>query len=85
MVDLLAEQTALWQQVEAVAREQFRRAAVQEIRTPILEAMACVTPVISRTGSGTEEAAGDAVILVDTMCILIRQLSPWPKSLAANP
>jgi len=37
MVDLLPEQTALWQQVEAVAREQFRRAGVQEIRTPILE------------------------------------------------
>lgn len=37
MVDLLPEQTALWQQVEAMAREQFRRAAVQEIRTPILE------------------------------------------------
>ena len=36
-MDLLPEQTALWQQVEAVAREQFRRAGVQEIRTPILE------------------------------------------------
>ena len=37
MVDLLSEQTALWQRVEALAREQFFRAAVQEIRTPILE------------------------------------------------
>ena len=37
MVDLLPEQTALWQRVEAVAREQFRRACVREIRTPLLE------------------------------------------------
>ncbi len=37
MVDLLPGQIALWQRVEAVAREQFRRAAVQEIRTPLLE------------------------------------------------
>jgi histidyl-tRNA synthetase len=37
MVDLLPGQIALWQRVEAVARDQFRRAAVQEIRTPLLE------------------------------------------------
>ena len=37
MVDLLPAQTVLWQKVGDVAREQFRRAAVQEIRTPILE------------------------------------------------
>jgi histidyl-tRNA synthetase len=37
MVDLLPGQIALWQRVEAVAREQFHRAAVQEIRTPLLE------------------------------------------------
>ena len=37
MVDLLPEQTVLWQKVGDIAREQFRRAAVQEIRTPILE------------------------------------------------
>ena len=37
MVDLLPEQTALWHKVGDIAREQFRRAAVQEIRTPILE------------------------------------------------
>ena len=36
-MDLLPGQIALWQRVEAVAREQFRRAAVQEIRTPLLE------------------------------------------------
>ena len=32
---------------------------------PILEAMACGTPVITSSGSGTEEVAGDAAILVD--------------------
>ena len=31
---------------------------------PILEAMACGTPVITSTGSGTEEVAGDATLLV---------------------
>ena len=38
MVDLLPEQTVLWQQIEATAREHFRRAAIAEIRTPLLEA-----------------------------------------------
>ncbi len=38
MVDLLPGHTPLWQRVEATAHEHFRRAAVQEIRTPLLEA-----------------------------------------------
>jgi histidyl-tRNA synthetase len=38
MVDLLPGQTPLWQRVEATAHEHFRRAVVQEIRTPLLEA-----------------------------------------------
>ncbi|MEB3176439.1 MAG: histidine--tRNA ligase [Synechococcus sp.] len=38
MVDLLPEATARWQWLEAIAREHFRRACVQEIRTPLLEA-----------------------------------------------
>ncbi len=38
MVDLLPEHTPLWQNVEAVARDQFRRAGLAEIRTPLLEA-----------------------------------------------
>ncbi|MEB3306893.1 MAG: histidine--tRNA ligase [Cyanobacteriota bacterium] len=38
MVDLLPHHTPPWQRVEAAAREQFRRAGVQEIRTPLLEA-----------------------------------------------
>jgi histidyl-tRNA synthetase len=38
MVDLLPECTPLWQRIEATAREHFRRAAIGEIRTPLLEA-----------------------------------------------
>ncbi|QNI71849.1 histidine--tRNA ligase [Cyanobium sp. NS01] len=38
MVDLLPGATALWQYVEGRAAEHFRRAAIQEIRTPLLEA-----------------------------------------------
>ena len=38
MVDLLQQQTALWQQIEATARRHFRRASITEIRTPVLEA-----------------------------------------------
>jgi len=37
MVDLLPQDTWLWQQVEAQARDHFRRAGLQEIRTPLLE------------------------------------------------
>ncbi|MEA5400864.1 histidine--tRNA ligase [Synechococcus sp. BA-124 BA4] len=37
MVDLLPGQTPFWQRIEATAREHFRRAAVEEIRTPLLE------------------------------------------------
>jgi glycosyltransferase involved in cell wall biosynthesis len=32
---------------------------------PVLEAMACGTPVITSAGSGTEEVAGDAALLVN--------------------
>ena len=40
MVDLLPQQTMVWQQVEAQARQHFQRAGVREIRTPLLEATA---------------------------------------------
>ena len=36
--DLLPQATPLWQRIEATAREHFRRAAIAEIRTPLLEA-----------------------------------------------
>ncbi len=38
MVDLLPEQTALWQRIEKTAQSHFKRGAVNEIRTPLLEA-----------------------------------------------
>lgn len=37
MVDLLPGQTPFWQRIEATARDHFRRSAVEEIRTPLLE------------------------------------------------
>ena len=38
MVDLLPDHTPLWQHIEATARHHFQRAAIREIRTPLLEA-----------------------------------------------
>jgi len=38
MVDLLPQSTPLWQRIEATARDHFARAAIAEIRTPVLEA-----------------------------------------------
>jgi len=38
MVDLLPQSTPLWQRIEATARAHFTRAAIAEIRTPVLEA-----------------------------------------------
>ena len=38
MVDLLPQSTPLWQRIEATARAHFARAAIEEIRTPVLEA-----------------------------------------------
>ena len=37
MVDLLPEQIGLWQRIEATARAHFARAAIREVRTPLLE------------------------------------------------
>ena len=50
---------------------------------PILEAMACGTPVITSRGSGTEEVVGDAAILVDpkstkNLADAVRQLAEQP-------
>ena len=58
MVDLLPEQT-LRQAVEAVARDHFRRAGIEEIRTPLLE----VTELFSRgIGEGTDVVEGDVFL-----------------------
>ncbi|QCH15127.1 histidine--tRNA ligase [Synechococcus sp. CB0101] len=38
MVDLLPQSAPLWQRIEATARSHFARAAIEEIRTPVLEA-----------------------------------------------
>ncbi|KGG15094.1 Histidyl-tRNA synthetase [Prochlorococcus sp. MIT 0602] len=37
MIDLLPSQTSRWQKIEELARDHFRRAGLNEIRTPILE------------------------------------------------
>ncbi|MEB3275959.1 MAG: histidine--tRNA ligase [Cyanobacteriota bacterium] len=37
LVDLLPSQTPLWQHIETTAREHFRRAGMDEVRTPLLE------------------------------------------------
>ena len=34
---------------------------------PVLEAMACGTPVVTSAGGATEEVAGDAAVLVDPL------------------
>ena len=62
MVDLLPEQTRLWQAVESVARDHFRRAGVEEIRTPLME----VTELFSRgIGEGTDVVGKEMYSLLD--------------------
>ncbi len=62
MVDLLPEQTRCWQAVEAVARDHFRRAGVEEIRTPLLE----VTDLFSRgIGEGTDVVGKEMYSFLD--------------------
>ena len=62
MVDLLSAQTALWQRVEHQAREQFRRACVQEIRTPVLE----VTELFTRgIGEATDVVGKEMYTFLD--------------------
>ena len=62
MVDLLPEQTPLWRYVEATARAHFRRAAVQEIRTPLLE----VTELFARgIGEATDVVGKEMYTFLD--------------------
>ena len=62
MVDLLPEQIGLWQHLEAVAREHFRRARLLEIRTPLLE----VTELFARgIGEGTDVVGKEMYSFLD--------------------
>ena len=62
MVDLLPDQTRRWQAVEAVAREHFRRAGIEEIRTPLLE----VTDLFARgIGEGTDVVGKEMYSFLD--------------------
>ncbi len=62
MVDLLPEQTQRWQAVETVAREHFRRAGFQEIRTPLLE----VTDLFARgIGEATDVVGKEMYSFID--------------------
>jgi histidyl-tRNA synthetase len=62
MVDLLPEQTRRWQAVEAVVREHFRRAGIEEIRTPLLE----VTELFARgIGEGTDVVGKEMYSFLD--------------------
>jgi histidyl-tRNA synthetase len=62
MVDLLPEQLLLWQHLEARSREHFRRAAIQEIRTPLLE----VTELFARgIGEATDVVGKEMYTFLD--------------------
>ncbi|MCP9888757.1 histidine--tRNA ligase [Cyanobium sp. ATX 6A2] len=62
MVDLLPDAIGLWQHVEASAREHFRRAAVAEIRTPLLE----VTELFARgIGEATDVVGKEMYTFLD--------------------
>ena len=62
MVDLLPEQIGLWQRIEATARRHFERAAIREIRTPLLE----VTELFARgIGEATDVVGKEMYTFLD--------------------
>ena len=62
MVDLLPEQIGLWQHIEAMARRHFARAAIREIRTPLLE----VTELFARgIGEATDVVGKEMYTFTD--------------------
>ena len=62
MVDLLPERIPLWQRIEATAREHFHRAAIGEIRTPLLE----VTELFARgIGEATDVVGKEMYTFLD--------------------
>ena len=62
MVDLLPQSTPLWQRIESTARAHFARAAIEEIRTPVLEA----TELFARgIGEATDVVGKEMYTFVD--------------------
>ena len=62
MVDILPERTPLWQRIEATARDHFRRAAIGEIRTPLLE----ITELFARgIGEATDVVGKEMYTFLD--------------------
>tara|TARA_Y100001968_G_scaffold330607_1_gene382929 strand:- start:1939 stop:3198 length:1260 start_codon:yes stop_codon:yes gene_type:complete len=62
MVDILPPQTRIWQEIESLARKHFRRAALEEIRTPILESTELFTRGI---GEGTDVVGKEMYSFLD--------------------
>tara|TARA_Y100001968_G_scaffold303639_1_gene317958 strand:- start:3936 stop:5261 length:1326 start_codon:yes stop_codon:yes gene_type:complete len=62
MVDLLPAQTWRWQKIESLAREHFLRAALKEVRTPLIE----LTELFSRgIGEGTDVVGKEMYTFID--------------------
>ena len=62
MVDLLPAQTMSWQFIESFARKHFRKASLEEIRTPILE----TTELFARgIGEGTDVVGKEMYTFLD--------------------
>ena len=62
MTDLVPVHTQRWQFVEAIARDQFHRSGVKEIRTPILER----TDLFSRSiGEDTDVVGKEMYTFID--------------------
>ena len=62
MAHLVPEQIRLWQHIEATAREHFRRSAITEIRTPLLE----VTELFARgIGEATDVVGKEMYTFLD--------------------
>ncbi len=62
MIDLLPDQSRRWQAVEAIARDHFLKARIQEIRTPLLE----VTELFARgIGENTDVVGKEMYTFTD--------------------